>query len=118
MSSTAPPSNPFFRLVTVAGFLFVVTILAIVAAFFAKPDSPLVEFVDRFGTHLIFWEVIIVLMAGFVALMVDRIQTLRHLNRQREDYQQAAENKASEAAPRGEHRNGDSPDIHAPSTGR
>jgi hypothetical protein len=77
MGDPAEPSNPFFRLVIVAGAAFVVTILALVAAIFGDPRAPVAIFLDKHGGTIIVAEVSAILALGLLALVIDRRQTLR-----------------------------------------
>ncbi|HUG92965.1 MAG TPA: hypothetical protein VML55_19145 [Planctomycetaceae bacterium] len=79
MSDSSERLNLFFRLTTLAGAVFVVTILALVAAMFGDPQSPPALFLHAHGTTLIAWEVAVILAAGVLAMAVDRRQILRDL---------------------------------------
>ena len=69
--------NPFFLLTAVLAAIFVVTNLALVAAMLGDPLAPVAQLLDRHGTTLIVIEVAAILIAGLLALIVDRAQTLR-----------------------------------------
>ncbi len=82
----APPSanspepaarNPFFPLVLISTSIFILTILAMVAVIFSDPNAPVVRFFDAHATRLIIAEVVVILIVGFLALVVDRLQTRR-----------------------------------------
>ena len=64
--------NPFFRLVIVSAGFFVVTILAITATIFGETNSPVPRFLIRHAGTLITVEVLVTLVAGLLALAVDR----------------------------------------------
>lgn len=66
--------NPFFPLTVVFSGLFIVTILALIAALFGDGDAPAAQLLDRFGGWLLAGEVLGILLAGFLALVVDRGQ--------------------------------------------
>jgi hypothetical protein len=66
----------FFPLTVVFCGLFIVTILALVAVLFGEPEAPVTQLLDRFGGWLLGLEVVGILLAGFLALAVDRGQTL------------------------------------------
>ncbi len=74
-----PPSrsNPFFPLAAFCSVLFIITILALVASVFGDPRAPLDRLFDRYAGRLIAGEVAAILLTGFLALFVDRRQTLR-----------------------------------------
>lgn len=74
MSGRPPPRNPFFHLTVVFSGLFIVTILALIASVFSEGKSPLTELLDRYGGWLLAAEVAGILLAGFLALAVDRRQ--------------------------------------------
>jgi hypothetical protein len=74
MSPTTKP-NIFFRLVIPCSGLFVITVLAmLVASFDAR--SPAAQFFNRYGVILMIVEVVAVLGLGFLAMAVDRRETL------------------------------------------
>lgn len=76
---TTPPPNPFFKLVIATGFLFAVTTMAMFAATFGDPAAPPNRFFDRYGLIVIAIETIALVVVSWLALAVDRRQTLRHL---------------------------------------
>ena len=76
------PVSLFFRLVIGAAALFIVTVLAIVAAVFSDPSAPAVQFLDQHGGTILEIEVIATLLIGFLALAIDRWQTLRTMRAQ------------------------------------
>ena len=69
--------NPFFPLAALSSGLFIVTVLAILASVFGDPQAPLARLLDRFAGRLIAGEVLVILLTGFLALLVDRRQALR-----------------------------------------
>ena len=77
--AAAARSNPFFPLVIAAGAVFVVTILAMLAAPFGDPEAPVAGWLDRYAGRLILVEVALILVLGFLALLVDRRRTVRRL---------------------------------------
>jgi uncharacterized membrane protein YedE/YeeE len=69
--------NLFFPLTVVFSFLFIVTMLALFAAtLFGDPRAPIAQLLDRIVGWLLGVEVAGILLAGFLALVVDRRQTL------------------------------------------
>lgn len=82
MPSAARTRNPFFHLVALLSVVFVVTILALVAAMLGDPAAPVNRFLDRHGGLLIGGEVVAILFTGLLALVLDRRQTLRALRDQ------------------------------------
>ena len=69
--------NPFFGLTALLGMAFVVTIFAMVATMFGDPRSPMNQFFDQSGGSLMMAEVVGLLVAGLLAMGLDRWQTLR-----------------------------------------
>ena len=69
--------NPFFPLAALSAGLFIITILAMLASVFGDPQAPLARLLDRYAGRLIAGEVVATLAIGFLALLVDRLQTLR-----------------------------------------
>lgn len=72
-----PRPNIFFPSVIIAGFVFVVTILALIAGVMGDGDAPMHKWLNRHGTTLIVCEVAVIGVTGFLALVIDRWQTLR-----------------------------------------
>ncbi|MFN0054270.1 MAG: hypothetical protein ACKV0T_19005 [Planctomycetales bacterium] len=72
-----PDRNPFFPLTVFFGGLFIVTILALLAALFGDPEAPLARLFDRYAGWMLAGEVVGILVVGFLALMVDRRQSRR-----------------------------------------
>ena len=79
MSDSPERPNLFFRLTTLAGAAFVVTILSLVAALFGDPQAPPARFLNAHGTTVIGWEVAVILFLGLLAMTVDRRQILRQV---------------------------------------
>ena len=77
MPDPARSRNPFFPLAVFSAGLFIVTILALLASVFGDPQAPLARLLDRYAGRLIAGEVVATLAIGFLALAVDRLQTLR-----------------------------------------
>lgn len=69
--------NPFFPMVLFSAFVFILTILAMVAVIFSDPRAPVAKFLEAHGSRLIAAEVAVTLIVGFFALVVDRIQARR-----------------------------------------
>jgi len=77
MPDPRPSRNPFFFLAAFASALFIITILALVASVFGDNQSPLARLLDQFAGRLIGGEVAAILVTGFLAMFVDRRQTIR-----------------------------------------
>lgn len=77
MPDPVPRRNLFFPLAAFSSALFIITILALVAAVFGDERAPLAQLLDRYAGRLLAAEVAAILLTGFLALVVDRRQTLR-----------------------------------------
>jgi hypothetical protein len=77
MSDAPAPRNPFFPLAVFFSAAFIITILAFVASVFGDERAPLARLFDQYAGRLIAGEVAAILLTGFLALVVDRRQTLR-----------------------------------------
>jgi cytochrome c biogenesis protein CcdA len=75
------PLNPLFRLVIVAGGVFVMTILAYVATIFGDPRAPAARLLDDYIGWLIIIEVAAILFIGWLALAFDKTKVLRNERR-------------------------------------
>ena len=71
----SPPLNLFFRLAVFAATVFVVTILAFVAAIFGDPQSPAIRTINNYGGQIIFWEGVLLLVVTVLAMGMDRWQS-------------------------------------------
>jgi hypothetical protein len=81
MSAPRPFRNPFFPLAVLCSVLFIATILALVASIFGDQRAPLSRLLEQYAGRLIGGEVIAIVVSGFLAMAVDRWQTLRSRNR-------------------------------------
>jgi hypothetical protein len=77
--------NVFFPLAAFFSAAFVLTIFVSIAAMFGDPGAKAAVFLDRYGGGLIAGEVAAILVTGFLALAIDRRQTLRNRQRQAEN---------------------------------
>lgn len=71
------PASLLFRLTAVAGGVFVVTILALIAIVIGNSQSPGAVWLNRHAGSLFAVEVFAILGLGFAAMAQDRKQTLR-----------------------------------------
>jgi cell division protein FtsW (lipid II flippase) len=69
-----------FRLTAVAGIVFVITILALIAVVIGDSQSPGARWLNRHAGSLFAVEVTAILVLGYVAMLQDRRQTLRERN--------------------------------------
>ncbi len=81
MSDAPARRNPFFPLAAFVSAVFIITILALVASVFGDERAPLARLFDQYAGRIIAGEVAAILVTGFLALFVDRRQTLRSLAR-------------------------------------
>ncbi|MGE5193242.1 MAG: hypothetical protein ACM3U2_12165 [Deltaproteobacteria bacterium] len=77
MSDSPATRNPFFPLAAFFSALFIITILALLASVFGNEQAPLARLLNQYAGRLIAGEVAAILLTGFLALFVDRRQTLR-----------------------------------------
>ena len=77
MSGPLHSRNPFFPLAALCCFLFIMTILALVATLLGDPQAPLARLLEEYSGRLIGGEVAAFLLSGFLALFIDRRQALR-----------------------------------------
>jgi hypothetical protein len=75
-SSDRRRQNMFFPLLAVGGGLFVVTILAMLAATAGDPQAPPSRFFRAYGTPLIVAETVLLVVLAVAALTIDRRQSL------------------------------------------
>lgn len=78
--NTDPPEpdstlNPYWKAVTVSGFIFVGTTLALLMAPIAEQRSPVNRFLQKNGDWLAAVEVGVLLICGFLAMATDQRQT-------------------------------------------
>ena len=76
-----PGSKPslLFQLVIPATAVFVITILSLIAIVFSDPRAPIAQWLDKNGNRLLIVEFVVVIILSFIAMAVDRIQTLKQL---------------------------------------
>ncbi len=67
--------NPLFRVVVVVSAAFLITVLMMIAATFSN-DSPIAQWVNRYGVQLIGVEVVLVVAFSILAMKYDRKQSL------------------------------------------
>ena len=76
-----PGSKPslLFQLVIPATGIFVITILSLIAVVFSDPRAPIAQWLDKNGNRLLIVEFVVVIILSFIAMAVDRIQTLKQI---------------------------------------
>lgn len=87
--------NFFFRLAVVAAAVFIITILALVAALFGNQQAPAAKLINAYGGVLIAGEVAVVLLVAFLAMALDRIRTLRNSPADRDTITQESDTSAT-----------------------
>jgi hypothetical protein len=78
-----PGSKPslLFKLLIPATAIFIVTILSMIAILFSDERAPVAIFLNRHGNSLLAAEFVAVMVLSFLAMAVDRLQTLRLIGR-------------------------------------
>jgi predicted tellurium resistance membrane protein TerC len=74
--------NPLFRVVVVVSAAFLITVLMMIAAAFSS-DSPIAQWINRYGVQLIGVEVVLVVAFSILAMKYDRRQS--HADREQDD---------------------------------
>jgi hypothetical protein len=74
-----PGSRPslLFQLLIPSTAIFIITILSLIAVLFSDQRAPLAIFLNKHGNSLLAAEFVVVILLSFLAMAVDRIQTLR-----------------------------------------
>lgn len=71
----SPPRRPpplLFQVVGVVAFLFILTVLIMVAALFSDPESGLNDWFNRYGVWLLLGEVGVMFVLGIVGMARDQ----------------------------------------------
>ena len=81
-SNSTPPERAsiWFQLAGALAVVFVITVLAMVAAMFGDPQAPSAQFFDRYGGQLIVVEVAALIIASVIAMAADRWRSRRSHN--------------------------------------
>jgi len=95
--------NPFFRITIIAGALFVITILAMIAsALGAAPSSPARTTFDEYAGWLLAVEVVTILASAFLAMAGDTGTPQTEPSKTSEPLEQANDSTDDNAPPRSE----------------
>jgi len=78
-------SKVLFQLTAIVTVVFIITILAMVAMLVGDPNAPANLWFNRNGASVLTIEVIGIGIAGMAAMIADRRETLRTLNRPKND---------------------------------
>lgn len=81
--SSRPRESLLFRLLLLSSIVFLLTVLMMVAATFSSSSSPLARLFDRHGVRIIAGEVGLIMVAGLLAMIADRRQTLKEAESQK-----------------------------------
>ncbi len=79
MSEEREPLNLYFRLVVVASVCFAITVLILFALTMSTSEAPIEHFFSANAGWMVGVEVAAILIFGFLAMAVDRRQTLRKM---------------------------------------
>jgi hypothetical protein len=83
MTSQTPPTSEtqrdrlVFYPVAGAGFVFCLTVLSIIASAFADPQAPVARWLNAHAISLMLWEAALVVVISVLAMVIDRVRTLR-----------------------------------------
>ena len=77
-----PRTKPslLFRLIVPVTIVFIMTILILIAVLFGNPEAPISKWLHANGNHILFYELIAVVVLSIVAMAVDRFNTLRGID--------------------------------------
>ncbi len=78
MRGPGAPTSLLFKLIVPATAVFIVTVMSLIAAVFSDQRAPVAQFLNQHGSRLLIAEFVAVLGLSFLAMAVDRIQTIRH----------------------------------------
>lgn len=78
MRGPGAPTSWLFKLIVPATAVFILTVMSLIAAVFSDQRAPVAKFLNEHGSKLLVVEFIAVMGLSFLAMAVDRIQTLRH----------------------------------------
>ncbi len=79
MRGPGAPASLLFRLIVPATAVFIITVMSLIAVVFSDQRAPVARFLNSYGTQLLVVEFFAVIGLSFLAMMVDRIRTLREL---------------------------------------
>jgi len=77
MRGPGAPTSLLFKLIVPATAVFIVTVMSLIAALFSDQRAPVAQFLNQYGSRLLIVEFVAVLGLCFLAMAVDRIQTIR-----------------------------------------
>jgi len=90
-----PGSKPslLFQLLIPSTAIFIITILSLIAVLFSDQRAPLAIFLNKHGNSLLAAEFVVVMLLSFLAMAVDRIQTLRAIKEEPQEDKKDAESE-------------------------
>ena len=96
-----PQTKPalLFRLVVPVTVVFILTILALIACLFGDPNAPVSRWLNEHGNQLLIVEFVAVIVLSLLAMVVDRVRTLRGIEEEPFDPPAAAATTAMRQTP-------------------
>ena len=96
-----PGSKPslLFQLLIPSTAIFIITILSLIAVLFSDQRAPVAIFLNKHGNSLLAAEFVAVMLLSFLAMAVDRMQTLSNLKKVRQQDSKTAEEIMQNDAP-------------------
>ena len=96
-----PGSKPslLFQLLIPSTAIFIITILSLIAVLFSDQRAPVAIFLNKHGNSLLAAEFVAVMLLSFLAMAVDRMQTLSNLKKVRQQDSNTAEDSMQNDAP-------------------
>lgn len=117
-----PQTKPalLFRLVVPVTVAFILTILALIACLFGDPNAPVSKWLNEHGNQLLIVEFVAVIVLSLLAMVVDRVRTLRGIEEEPFDPPAAAATTVMPQTPVAAATNTatDTPTATAPERGR
>lgn len=88
-----PGSKPslLFQLLIPSTAIFIITILSLIAVLFSDQRAPVAIFLNKHGNSLLAAEFVAVMLLSFLAMAVDRMQTLRDMKKSQEQESKSAD---------------------------
>lgn len=90
MNSLGPPTPEertdrlVFYPVAAVGGAFAVTVLMTIAAAFGDPQAPANQWFNRHATPLLLWETALLVVVSVLAMVIDRVRTLRRMRNEQD----------------------------------
>lgn len=84
MRGPGSEASLLFKLVVPVTAIFIVTTLSMIAVLFSDQQAPLAQLLNKHGNTLLLVEFAVVIAISFLAMAVDRIQTLKRIKAEKE----------------------------------